>query len=123
MTEGTDSYDPHFFQLVFSLQAGAMQHLGKIASPISGKIERDLNLAKTTIDMLEMLQKKTEGNLNNDEKRLIDHILYELRMNYVDETKKGDSPEEDSSAEENEETQDEAEAEAASEDSSEAEKK
>lgn len=92
MSEPTDNYDVHFFQLLFSLQAGAMQQMGKIASPLTGKVERDLNLAKASIDMLDMLQRKTQGNLTPEEKRLIDHILYELRLNYVDEVKKGDQP-------------------------------
>lgn len=92
MSEPTDNYDVHFFQLLFSLQAGAMQQMGKIASPLTGKVERDLNLAKASIDMLDMLQRKTRGNLTPEEKRLIDHILYELRLNYIDEVKKSDQP-------------------------------
>ncbi|MDD3731348.1 MAG: DUF1844 domain-containing protein [candidate division Zixibacteria bacterium] len=92
MSESTDNYDVHFFQLLFSLQAGAMQQMGKIASPLTGKVEKDLNLAKASIDMLDMLQRKTRGNLTPEEKRLIDHILYELRLNYIEEVKKGDHP-------------------------------
>ena len=91
MNERNENYDVHFFQLVFSLQAGAMQQMGKIASPLTGKVERDLNLAKASIDMLDMLQRKTDGNLTAEEKRLIEHTLYELRLNYVEEVKKGDS--------------------------------
>ncbi|MBN1212923.1 MAG: DUF1844 domain-containing protein [candidate division Zixibacteria bacterium] len=94
MNEQNEAYDMHFFQLVFSLQAGAMQQMGKIASSLTGKVERDLNLAKASIDMLDMLQRKTEGNLSPDEKRLIEHTLYELRLNYVEEVKKGDTPSE-----------------------------
>jgi len=105
MNEQIDNYDMHFFQLVFSLQAGAMQQLGKIASPLTGKVERDLNLAKASIDMLDMLQRKTEGNLTVEEKRLLEHSLYELRLNYVEEVKKGDAePEKTEEAEKKAET-------------------
>ena len=94
MAEQTDQCDVQFFQLTFSLHSAAMQQMGKVISPISGKIERDLSMARTTIDMLEMLQRKTAGNLNKDDKELLDRFLYDLRMNYVDEAKKGESPDE-----------------------------
>jgi hypothetical protein len=94
MTEQEDKYDIQFFQIVISLHAGAMQQMGKVSSPITGKVERDLAQAQASIDMLEMLQRKTEGNLNEDEKKLLEHVLFELRMNYVEEAKKGDSADE-----------------------------
>ena len=93
MSESTNGLDAQFFQLVLSLQAAAMQQMGKVMSPITGKIERDLTAAKTSIDMIEMIQRKTEGNLTEDETKLINHVLYELRLNYVDESAK---PENDS---------------------------
>ncbi len=80
----------HLIQLVLSLHAGAMQAMGKIASPITGKIERDLTMAQASIDMLAMLETKTVGNLTNDEKQMLTHTLYELRMNFVEESKKKD---------------------------------
>ena len=51
----------HFFQLVASLQAAAWQQMGKIASPITGEVERNLEQAKVSIDMLDMLSEKTKG--------------------------------------------------------------
>jgi len=80
--------DMNFYQLVLSLQAAAWQQMGKVSSPLTGKMERNLEQAKASIDLLEMLQRKTEGNLSSEEKKLLDHVLYELRMNYVDEAKK-----------------------------------
>lgn len=80
--------DIQFYQLVLSLQAAAMQQMGKLANPMTGKVERDLAMAKNTVDMLEMIERKTRGNLNQDEKRMVDHLLYELRMNFVDELAK-----------------------------------
>ena len=85
-----DKYDLHFYQLVISLHAAGMQQMGKVASPLTGKVERDLAMAQSSIDMLAMIQRKSQGNLNEDEKKLLDHALYELRINYVDEVKKGD---------------------------------
>ncbi len=91
MSEGEDRIDPHFMQLVMSMQAGAMQQMGKMASPISGKVERDLNMAKYSIDILGMIQTKTKGNLTDEEDKILGHVLYELRLNYVDELKKARS--------------------------------
>ncbi|MFQ5498621.1 MAG: DUF1844 domain-containing protein [Candidatus Zixiibacteriota bacterium] len=88
MTDSQEPIDPHFLQLAVSLQAGAMQQMGKVASPITGKVERDLDMAKHSIDMLAMIERKMESNLTDDEARLLKHALYELRMNYVDELKK-----------------------------------
>ena len=99
MSESTDKQDIHFYQLLISLHAAAMQQMGKVVSPITGKVERDLSQAKNTIDLLEMIQRKTEGNLDEDEKKLAEDILYGLRMNYVDEIKKGEKPEEELSKE------------------------
>jgi hypothetical protein len=78
----------HFIQLVLMFQAAAVQQMGKIQNPITKKVERDLNQAKFSIDMLEMIQQKTEGNLSQNEKKYLDHVLFELRMNYVDEVNK-----------------------------------
>ncbi len=91
MSDSANQPNPHFMQLVMSFQAAAWQQLGKVASPFSGKVERDLAMAKNTIDMLGMIQEKTQGNLTDDEKNMLEHALYELRLNYVDESKKGDS--------------------------------
>ena len=79
----------HFVQLVLSFHAAAWQQMGKVASIMTGKIERDLNMAKHSIDMLGMLEEKTKGNLTEDEEKYLKHTLYELRMNYLDEMKKG----------------------------------
>lgn len=92
MDQFGENLDPHFFQLIISLQGGAMQQMGKIASPLTGKVERNLDMAKSTIDMLGMVKEKTEGNLTDEEKKLIEHALYELRLNYVDELKKPAEP-------------------------------
>jgi len=88
MSEKIENIDVHFFQIVFSLQTAAMQQMGKIVSPVTGQIERDLIIARTTIDILGMMEKKMKGNLTAEEARFIGHSLHELRLNFVDETKK-----------------------------------
>lgn len=77
-----------FMQLVMMFQGMALQNLGKVMNPVTNEIERDLEQAKNMIDILGMLDAKTKGNVNDNEQRLLEHVLFELRMNYVDEIKK-----------------------------------
>ena len=79
-----------FLQLVAMFQYAAMQQMGKLPSPVSGKIERDLAQAKASIDILEMLHAKTEARRSARESELMDKVLFELRMNYVDEVRRPD---------------------------------
>jgi len=60
--------------------------LGEVPSPYSGKKEEDVEAARHTIDILTMLQEKTKGNLNQDEEKLLENVLYELRMKYMSKT-------------------------------------
>ena len=64
-----------------------MIHLGVVADPMTGEQNKDLAIAKQTIDMLAMLQEKTKGNLTNEESQLMESMLYDLRMRYVAESK------------------------------------
>lgn len=79
-----------FTQLVLMFHGAAMQHLGKLKNPLSEKIERDLRAAQGMIDLLEMLKARTKGNLAAEETRMLDQVLQELRLNYVDEVQKPD---------------------------------
>lgn len=74
-----------FGSLVVMFQSAAMQHMGKIKNPATDKIERDLRQAEMMIDMLEMLEAKTKGNLTKEEGQFLGQVLRELRLNYVDE--------------------------------------
>ncbi len=74
-----------FLGLVTSFQAAAMQQMGKTPNPFNGEIERDMPHAKLSIDMLEMLEERTAGNLTSEEGRFLKHVLTELRLNYVAE--------------------------------------
>ncbi|MBU0951947.1 MAG: DUF1844 domain-containing protein [Elusimicrobia bacterium] len=79
--------DKNFIGLIISLSAGAWQHLGKIENPITGKIEKNMENAKMSIDILEMLKEKTKGNLSAEEEKLLDNTLADLKLNYVEELK------------------------------------
>jgi len=81
-----------FFSLIMTFQAAAMQQMGKLKNPASDKIERDLQQAQLSIDILDMLEERTRGNLSDDEKRFMKGILQELKLNYVDEKTKEQQP-------------------------------
>lgn len=85
MTDDMDEINSRFLSLVLSLQSAAMYQMGKIISPISGKIERDMEQARISIDLLTMLQEKTKGNLLPEEKKILESAVYNLQMNFVDE--------------------------------------
>ena len=72
-----------FSTLVLSLATSAMVHMGLVPESEGGSTEMNLPLAQQTIDTLELLQNKTRGNLTDDETRLLQSVLYELRMSYV----------------------------------------
>jgi hypothetical protein len=90
--ERASEHDPlpeiNFSAFVISLSTQTLMHLGEIASPISGKVEIDVPVAKQMIDILGMLKDKTRGNLNASEDRLMEDILFDLRMKYVEAVKK-----------------------------------
>ncbi len=72
-----------FATFVLSLNTSALVHLGEIPDPDNNKSECNLQLARHAIDTIAMLKEKTAGNLTDDEKALIDHILFDLRMKFV----------------------------------------
>ncbi len=78
-----------FLQLVLGLQQSAMMGLGKLLNPMTGKIERNLDGARTAIDTLAAIESRTQGNLEPDESRVLAQVLSELRMNYLDESRRG----------------------------------
>lgn len=75
----------NFAGFIFSLSTTAMYHFGDFPDPVTKEAKRNLPAAKQTIDILTILKEKTEGNLDEDEKQLLDGILYELRMRFVKE--------------------------------------
>ena len=90
MTE-PEKYTALFGSLVLMFQTAAMQQMGKVKNSVTDKIERDLDQAQLSIDMLDMLETKTRGNLTDEEKKYLGEVLKELKLNYVDEKAK-DAP-------------------------------
>ena len=80
--------DIDFSTFIFSLSSSAMLHLGLMENPYTKTIDKNLPLAKQTIDIISMLKDKTKGNLSDEEENLITHLLTELRFKYVNELKK-----------------------------------
>jgi hypothetical protein len=78
----------NFSTFVISLSTQALMHLGEIPNPLSGKSETDIAVAKQMIDILGMLREKTRSNLDQNEDRLMEDILFDLRMKYVEAVKK-----------------------------------
>ena len=87
VTEETPFPEINFSTFIFSLNTSALLHLGEIPDPATGKQQEDLAMAKQTIDLIAMLQEKTKGNLAPDEENLVKHILYDLRLRYVQKAK------------------------------------
>ena len=72
-----------FSTFIMSLNASALVHLGVIEDPMTKKKVKNLPLGKQTVDMLRMLQEKTRGNLTEEEEKLLQGILYDLKIAYV----------------------------------------
>jgi len=79
----------NFSTFVISLSTQALMHLGEIPNPLEGKVERDIPVAKQMIDIISILSEKTRGNLDEGEQKLLQDVLYDLRMRYVEVVKKG----------------------------------
>ncbi len=75
-----------FHTFIISLGSSALLHLGEIERP-EGGATKDLVMAKHTIDLLEMLHGKTKGNLTSNEEKLLESLLYDLRLRYIEAAK------------------------------------
>ncbi len=71
-----------FSTFILSLVTSAVMHLGDAPHP-DGAVRRELDLAKQTIDIIGMLRDKTQGNLSPEETRLLEEVLYDLRLRFV----------------------------------------
>ena len=78
----------NFQMLIISLSTTALVQLGMAPNPANGKTQKDLVNAKQTIDILGILQEKSQGNLTPDESQLLEQCLYDLKMSYISLTKK-----------------------------------
>lgn len=84
---GGPPLEVNFATFLFSLHTQALLHMGIIPDPISKETTTNLEVAKQTIDILGILKDKTRGNLEEEEDKLLNDILYNLRMAYVEKKK------------------------------------
>lgn len=73
-----------FSQFVLSIAQLAFVFIGDLPSPQTGRRERNVGAARQQIDLLVLLREKTKGNLSADEKQLLDTLLYELQVRFVE---------------------------------------
>ena len=88
MSEENLDINPYFFNIVTMFASSAWCQLGKTQNPVSGKIEKDLQGAKISIDMLIMLRDKMKGNLTKKEEEILASTISDLQLNYADEAAK-----------------------------------
>lgn len=88
-----------FLQLVLTFQSAAWQQMGKLKNPLTDKVEKDLNQARFSIDMLEMIRSKTRGNLTENEQQFLNRSISELQLNYIAEVDKEQKEKEQAPAE------------------------
>lgn len=79
----------YFAQLVLMLSGSALQQMGKLIDPQTKKAQINLEAAQATIDLLDMIEAKTKGNLDKDEERMLRDTLMSLKMNFVETMEAG----------------------------------
>jgi len=92
-TAGSGQPTINFLSFVLSLAHTAAVHFGDVPDPVSGsRAAVNLPAAQQMIDILALLEEKTRGNLSAEERQLLDQILFELRMRYIEAAKSGAAP-------------------------------
>jgi len=81
-----------FYQLILSFHAAAMQQMGKLENAAAGDSKKDIAQAQLSIDMIEMIKLKTEGNRTAEETTLLERTLRELRLSYVEALASDEKP-------------------------------
>jgi len=82
------AYPPvDFHTFILSLGSSALYHMGELDGPDGQAGQTDLPLAKHTIDVISMLEEKTKGNLTGPEANLVESLLYDLRLRFVEKSK------------------------------------
>ncbi|HVN72834.1 MAG TPA: DUF1844 domain-containing protein [Desulfomonilia bacterium] len=76
-----------FTTLIMSFASAALVSMGRVSDPALGTVQKNLVVAQQNIDIINLLHEKTKGNLTADEGHLMEQILYELRMCYVEAMK------------------------------------
>lgn len=78
-----------FSTLILSMASSAVLALGLDKNPQTGQYEKDLDVARFNIDMLNLLRDKTKNNLNKDEQQFLDNVVSDLQMKFVQVQKGG----------------------------------
>jgi len=77
----------NFPMFVTSIGMQAMMSLGEVENPLTKKKEENLDHAKYSIDTLLMLKEKTKGNLDSEEGKVLEELIYQLQMKYIEKNK------------------------------------
>jgi hypothetical protein len=87
----------NFPAFVLSLAHTAAVHFGDVPDPVSGRpAPRNLAAAQQMIDILSLMELKTRGNLTAEERQLLEQLLFELRLRFVEASKESSGPDEPS---------------------------
>ncbi len=108
MSDQVSKHDQVLLTLAMNLQGGAMVQLGKLADPISGEVTRNLDGARYAIDVLEMLQAKCKDNSDAEIVGMLDRLVMDLQLNYMEEMKKDQAPSTDETGSDDEPSADAA---------------
>jgi hypothetical protein len=73
-----------------TFQTAAWQQMGKMKHPVTEQIEKNMEQARYSIDMLAMLREKTELKISEDEKKFLDQVISELQLVFISESNKGE---------------------------------
>jgi hypothetical protein len=84
VTESKNSLEASFVTLAMSVASSAIMSLGLAPDPQSNKSKVDLDMARFNIDLLDMLQLKTKGNLSKEEEDFMTHVLADLKFKFVE---------------------------------------
>jgi hypothetical protein len=81
--EGKELPPLDFSTFILSLSTSVLMNLGLVENPVTGKTEKEPAVARQTIELITLLKEKTKGNLSDEEGKLMDNVLHELRLWYV----------------------------------------
>lgn len=87
MNDNKNEFTAQFSTLVLSLASSSVMALGLEKNPQTDQFEKDLSVAQFNIDLLNVLREKTKNNLTQDEKHLLDSLLSDLQLKYVEVSK------------------------------------
>lgn len=79
-----------FQTFILSLASSAQISMGVVPNPLTGHVSKEMTHAKQSIDIIGMLEEKTKNNLTPEESGLLKHMLFQLRMQFVELNKKDD---------------------------------